>query len=166
MGIEVRRWFWTIIPIAGAFLLTIALSCITSCTRSRPAQNSDSPTSIKPPKPAPPAPVQQSGRLVPPSPEPLQGSGLAVWAKGYQGPLIAGLDGMVYDSYRPATVRRVQNELRGRGLYTGPTNGILDLPTMKSIYEFQIVNNLQRCGVPTPHTRRILEQGSHTDLGL
>jgi hypothetical protein len=47
----------------------------------------------------------------------------------------------------------------------GPVNGILDLATMKSIYEFQEANaNLQRCGIPTPHTRSMLEQGSHTDL--
>jgi hypothetical protein len=44
-------------------------------------------------------------------------------------------------------------------------NGILDTPTMKAIYTFQQANhNLQVCGVPTPRTRKMLEQGSHTDL--
>jgi hypothetical protein len=77
---------------------------------------------------------------------------------------VAGLDGAVYASYRPDIIQRVQRALKERGLYAGPTNGILDRPTMKSIYAFQAVNNLQRCGIPTPHTRRMLEQGSHTDL--
>jgi hypothetical protein len=45
-------------------------------------------------------------------------------------------------------------------------NGILDSTTMKSIYAFQQANHLQRCGVPTPHTRKMLEQGSHTDLSF
>ena len=51
------------------------------------------------------------------------------------------------------------------GSTPGPVNGILDLPTMKSIFGFQKANyHLQRCGIPTPHTRKMLEQGSHTDL--
>jgi hypothetical protein len=45
-------------------------------------------------------------------------------------------------------------------------NGILDPPTMKSIYAFQEANRLQRCGVPTPRTRKVLEQGSHTDVSF
>jgi hypothetical protein len=77
---------------------------------------------------------------------------------------VAGLDGAVYSSYRPGIIQSVQKALKERGLYAGPMNGILDKPTMKSIYEFQAANNLQRCGIPTPHTRRMLEQGSHTDL--
>jgi len=103
---------------------------------------------------------------VPPEPHPLEGSGITVWAKRFRGLSIAGLDGALYDPYRPAAVQRVQRSLRERGLYEGPLNGILDRPTMKSIYAFQVANNLQRCGVPTPHTRKMLEQGSHTDLGF
>jgi hypothetical protein len=81
--------------------------------------------------------------------------------------LIAGLDGGLYEPYRPAAIHRVQKTLKDRGLYTGPMNGILDLPTMKSIYAFQEATpNLQRCGIPTPYTRKMLEQGSHTDLSL
>ena len=78
--------------------------------------------------------------------------------------LISGLDGALYLPYRPATIQWVQKALRERGLYEGPMNGILDWPTMKSIYAFQEANKLQRCGVPTPRTRQMLEQGSHTDL--
>ena len=95
----------------------------------------------------------------------LEGSGKMVWAKGYRGQLIAGLDGALYEPYRAAIIKHVQQVLNERGLYPGPINGILDLPTMKAIYTFQEANhNLQMCGVPTPHTRKMLEQGSHTDL--
>jgi hypothetical protein len=77
--------------------------------------------------------------------------------------LIVGLDGELYEPYLPATIERVQVGLRTRGLYDGPVNGILDAPTMRAIYEFQEASyGLQRCGVPTPRTRRLLEQGSHT----
>jgi hypothetical protein len=89
-----------------------------------------------------------------------------VATKGYQRLFIAGLDGARYMPYRQATIQRVQKALRERGLYTGPINGILDWPTMKAIYAFQEANKLQRCGVPTPHTRKMLEQGSHTDLSF
>jgi hypothetical protein len=82
------------------------------------------------------------------------------------GPFITGLDGALYIPYRPTTIQRVQKALTERGLYEGPINGILDWPTMKAIYAFQEANNLQRCGVPTPHTRKKLEQGSHTDLSF
>jgi hypothetical protein len=93
-----------------------------------------------------------------------EGSGVAVWAKSYRGVLVSGLDGATYLPYPSETIQRVQSALRERGLYDGPLNGILDLPTMKAIYQFQEANNLQRCGVPTPHTRKMLVQGSHTDL--
>jgi hypothetical protein len=64
------------------------------------------------------------------------------------------------------TLERIQWAIKERGLYAGPRiNGILDTPTMKAIYTFQEANhNLQVCGVPTPRTRKMLEQGSHTDL--
>jgi endonuclease YncB( thermonuclease family) len=83
-----------------------------------------------------------------------------------QSVFIVGLDGALYDRYRPATIQSVQKSLQERGLYDGPMNGVLDGPTMKSIYTFQEANNLQRCGVPTPNTRKMLEQGSHTDLSF
>jgi len=83
-----------------------------------------------------------------------------------QSSFIVGLDGALYAPYRPAVIHNVQKSLQERGLYDGPMNGILDGPTMKSIYAFQEANNLQRCGVPTPNTRKLLEQGSHTDLSF
>ena len=78
--------------------------------------------------------------------------------------LIDGLDGASYEPYKPEAVRRIQDALVGRGLYRGPIHGILDTPTMQAIYEFQKAHyGLQVCGIPTPRTRKILEQGSHTD---
>jgi putative peptidoglycan binding protein len=80
------------------------------------------------------------------------------------GSAIKGLDGAMYDAYKPLTIERTQQALRARGLYSGPIHGILDLPTMQAIYAFQKASyHLQVCGVPTPRTRMILEQGSHTD---
>jgi hypothetical protein len=110
--------------------------------------------------------VNPPSRSLPEEPQLLEGSGIRIWAKDYPGLLVAGLDGAVYTPYQPATLQSVQRRLKERGLYAGPMNGILDRPTMKSIYTFQEVNKLQRCGVPTPYTRKMLEQGSHTDLGF
>ena len=77
---------------------------------------------------------------------------------------IRGLDGLLYEPYKAVTIERTQRALRDRGLYSGPINGILDPPTMQAIYAFQKASyNLQMCGVPTPRTRMMLEQGSHTD---
>jgi hypothetical protein len=70
----------------------------------------------------------------------------------------------MYDPYKPATIERTQRALRDRGLYSGPISGILDPATMQAIYDFQKASyHLQMCGVPTPRTRMMLEQGSHTD---
>ena len=143
-------------------LLTLAL--LDDCT-NEPVTKSDTPAPVETPA-QPPQSLNPIERRLPAEPQILEGSGVAIWAKGYEGPLIAGLDGSVYDAYRPATVQLVQKALRERGLYGGPINGILDRPTMKSIFAFQEANNLQRCGVPTPHTRKMLEQGSHTDLSF
>src|SRR5215467_2344281 len=145
----------------------MALLDISDCTRNQPAPKSETPSRVETRAPQPPAqslnPIE---RRLPAEPQILEGSGVAIWAKGYEGPLIAGLDGSVYDAYRSSTIQLVQKALRERGLYGGPINGILDRPTMKSIFAFQEANNLQRCGVPTPHTRKMLEQGSHTDLSF
>src|SRR5262249_28747200 len=51
-----------------------------------------------------------------------EGAGVTVWAKGHEGEAIAGLDGALYDPYRPETIRFVQLELNTRGIYTGPVN--------------------------------------------
>jgi hypothetical protein len=80
-----------------------------------------------------------------------------VWAEGFFG-------GGSYEPYRPKVIERIQRALKVRGLYGGAVNGVLDKPTMKAIYAFQrMAGTLQICGVPTPRTRRLLEQGSHTD---
>lgn len=151
---------------AAVFLLAMAVTDFSGCARNQPARQSNPSAAVETPAPQTPQLNQLGGRPLPPKPRLLEGSGVAVWAKEYEGPLIAGLDGSLYDPYRTETIQSVQKALRARGLYAGPLNGILDMPTMKSIYAFQEANNLQRCGVPTPHTRRMLEQGSHTDLGF
>jgi hypothetical protein len=80
--------------------------------------------------------------------------------------LIVGLDGELYEPYHPKTIEVIQFALRARGVYGGPVNGTLDLATMRAIYVFQrATGSLQLCGIPTPRTRKILEQGSHTDVG-
>src|SRR5262249_9207663 len=138
---------------------------ISGCGRTELVQKTTRPVAIEVPtsqSAAVPNPVNRSLAVEPRLP---QGSGVTVWADNFQGKLIAGLDGGLYVPYRRATIERVQKALIDRGLYTGPANGILDRPTMKSIYEFQVANfNLQRCGIPTPNTRNMLKQGSHTDL--
>jgi hypothetical protein len=81
-----------------------------------------------------------------------------------RGAFITGLDGGLYEGYRPGTIERVQRALIARELYSGPVNGLLDEPTIKAIYAFQkMTRTLQVCGIPTPRTRKLLEQGSHTD---
>jgi hypothetical protein len=62
------------------------------------------------------------------------------------------------------TVERVQHALAARGLYGGPVHGVLDRPTMEAIYAFQKAHfGLELSGVPSPRTRKMIEQGSHTD---
>jgi len=96
---------------------------------------------------------------------PLPGSGQTAWAQGFEGELIMGLNGELYLPYSATTISHVQSVMKNRGLYSGPLNGVLDAPTMESIYTFQEATPyLQRCGVPTPRTRKLLEQGSHTDI--
>jgi hypothetical protein len=89
---------------------------------------------------------------------------VVAWATGFRGTFIVGLDGAFYNPYRASTVHWVQQILTERGLYSGSAHGILDTETMRAIYEFQRANGiLQPCGVPTPLTRKLLGQGSHTD---
>lgn len=163
-GISPFELWLTVRCIAGC-VLAVALMGINACGRSEPVQRSDSAPAIRPPAPLTPTKLNQEVSILPAEPHFLEGTGVTVWAKEFQGPLIKGLDGALYRTYRQATIENVQKALRDRGLYAGPVNGILDRPTMKSIYAFQEANhNLQRCGVPTPHTRKMLMQGSHTDL--
>jgi hypothetical protein len=149
----------------AALLLSIALLSLPGCSRDKPVEKPGSAAAIGTPAPEPPPEHRQPGNSLPAEPHLLEASGITVWAKEFEGELIGGLDGGLYEPYRAAIVERVQKALRDRGLYAGPVNGVLDRPTMKSIYAFQEANhNLQRCGVPTPHTRKLLEQGSHTDV--
>jgi hypothetical protein len=80
------------------------------------------------------------------------------WVPGKEGKLVLGLDGGEYDAYSVSTVQEVQQALTAQGLYAGPISGILDQATMQAIGEFQKSNDLQVCGVPTPHTREMLLQ--------
>jgi len=145
-------------------ILTAASATLFGCARSEPVHKWSSPAVVEMPAPQLRVEVTPPNRSSLEEPQLPEGSGIEIWAKHYPGLLIAGLDGAMYTPYQPATLQRIQRRLRERGLYTGPMNGILDRPTMKSIYAFQEANNLQRCGVPTPYTRKMLEQGSHTDL--
>ena len=145
-------------------LLAVALLAISGCDRTEPVQKMAGSLAIESPTPQAAMP-SEVGRSVAVEPRLLEGSGVTAWAEKFPGKLIAGLDGSLYVPYKHATIERVQKALIDRGLYTGPANGVLDRPTMKSIYEFQEANfNLQRCGIPTPRTRDMLQQGSHTDL--
>ena len=145
--------------LAGALLLTLG------CSRSDPVQKITPSAIVEAPTAKQVAIPNEVSRRIVVEPQALEGSGVTAWADKFRGVLIAGLDGGFYVPYKRTTIERVQMALRTRGLYVGPVNGVLDRPTMKSIYEFQEANlNLQRCGIPTPHTRSMLEQGSHTDL--
>jgi hypothetical protein len=84
------------------------------------------------------------------------------WAVGFEG-LIRGLDGYLYEAYNVPAITRTQETLWTRGLYDGPIDGVLDLETMRALYAFQEASyGLSHSGIPTPRTRDLLEQGSHT----
>jgi hypothetical protein len=146
---------------ATTYLLVLALVAISGCGSKEPVQKqatmeTHTETPVVEPQPQP---IVQPEKVTDPD------SGKMAWAKKFEGELIAGLDGWLYLPYKSITIRRTQQALMDRGLYEGPVNGVLDPPTMKAIYAFQKVTHiLQPCGVPTPRTRRMLEQGSHTDV--
>jgi len=168
---KTRLIFLRVFLRAGVICVLAAAVITTSgCGTNRPAEMVGTGSRTVEPQPAPslppslPPPAQRRAPATA-EPEPLEGSGRMVWAKGLAGYFIAGMDGGLYEPYRAATIERVQRSLRDRGLYAGPINGILDVPTMKALFAFQQANhNLQLCGIPTPRTRKLLEQGSHTDL--
>lgn len=138
------------------------------CTSRPPVENTKPPSVPgQPPQVPPPPPIQprEVNDAAKSEPIALEGSGQVVWAKGFEGKFIAGMDGGLYEPYRAILIERIQRNLKERGLYVGPINGTLDSPTMKAIYTFQEATHiLQMCGVPTPRTRKLLEQGSHTDV--
>jgi peptidoglycan hydrolase-like protein with peptidoglycan-binding domain len=67
--------------------------------------------------------------------------------------LIEGLDGGQYEQYLVSVTEKVQNILRGKGLYAGPADGVFDTPTLEAVGAFQEQESLQRSGVPSPMTR-------------
>ena len=157
-----------------ACVLVSVLIVITGCTRRQSSRQEATKPAVKehpfrlrassPSTPPSPPVLSDPGGREKPGPQVLEDSGKILWAKGYEGILIAGFDDGLYEPYLHAVVERVQLALRARGLYIGPVNGVLDKPTMESLYAFQKANKiLQRCGIPTPFTRKMLEQGSHTD---
>jgi hypothetical protein len=155
------RKFWPAVCI-----LFLAVIWISGCARNEPVRKPAPVRAVEPPPPVETvSESKQTNERKSTESRPLEGSGIIVWATEFPGELIAGLDGAIYEPYRRRTVERVQAALKERGLYAGPVNGILDRPTMESIYTFQQATySLPRCGVPTPNTRKLLVQGSHTDL--
>jgi putative peptidoglycan binding protein len=152
---------------SAACLLLVALITICGCTQSMQKKPTEAPQAQQHPEQTAPRSPQprELNEVSTPGPQPLEGSGEWAWAEAFRGQLIAGLDGELYEPYRSLAIEQIQGAIKKRGLYAGPINGVLDMPTMKAIYTFQQANhNLQVCGVPTPRTRKMLEQGSHTDL--
>jgi len=77
-----------------------------------------------------------------------------------QSELILGLDGAAYQPYKDSVIIWVQDELRRRDLYEGPTHGKLDEGTMQAIAEFQRGHGLHASGIPSPFTREALLEPS------
>jgi hypothetical protein len=142
--------------VAGWLGVMAAWLILAGCVepRSEPAATAAPPRSSPPP-----------ARPLPALPEPTEsspGRGVAVLVSGLES-LVPGMDGSLYEAYAEVAVLRTQDALRRRGLYHGPLNGVLDRPTMQAIYDFQSASlGLDRSGIPTPRTRLLLEQGSHT----
>jgi hypothetical protein len=160
---------------ARAIFFGAALIAISGCVAGEhPSEQAPGPSAGPPPdqSPLPPTTLESPRRseeaeIQEATPQLPGTTGRTPWAHGFEGDLILGLDGALYVAYDATTIRRVQSVMKDRGLYSGPLNGVLDPPTMESIYTFQEANPyLLRCGVPTPRTRKLLEQGSHTDVAL
>jgi hypothetical protein len=136
------------------FFIAVAIAT-SSCTRNEGMKTTVAVAASKPEQPI--TPVRLEPEFQPTEVQLGPDSGKTAWAEGF-------FDGGSYESYRPKAIERIQRALKARGLYGGPVNGILDKPTMKAIYAFQrMAGTLEISGVPTPRTRRLLEQGSHTD---
>jgi hypothetical protein len=153
----------------SSYLLVIAALVLCGCASKEPSHDvTEKPAATQATHAVaePTLPDQQvSPNTTPePQPRPFEGSGETAWARGLEGELIAGINGELYEAYAHDLIKRVQRALTNRGLYMGPINGVLDRPTEAAIYEFQkATGTLQLCGIPTPRTRQMLEQGSHTD---
>lgn len=150
------------------YLLTISLIATGGCSSQEPHRE----PAVAPPSSQPALAESRdetikTNALSEPDPQLPEGSGETTWPKRFRGMLIVGVDGELYEPYDPTAIERVQLALKKRDLYAGPINGVLDASTMRAIYGFQQATfSLQLCGVPTPRTRWMLEQGSHTDPAI
>lgn len=70
--------------------------------------------------------------------------------------LIKGLDGGLYQPYKPSVIRETQQALKEKGLYDGPVNGRFDEATMHAVGKFQKEHDILVSGVPSPYTRAAL----------
>lgn len=70
--------------------------------------------------------------------------------------LIEGLDGGLYQPYKPSVVRRTQEALKQKGLYAGEVDGVFDEATMRAVGDYQAQHGIVASGVPTPETRKAL----------
>src|SRR5262245_6327348 len=126
----------------SGFLLSGAFIAICACVSNEPAEQKETEFGIgvtqAPQRPAAqPTPYQPVTEPVENATPSKETSGRTAWAEQYEGRLIRGLDGALYEPYNRMTIERTQRSLQDRGLYSGPINGILDRPTMKAIYAFQ-----------------------------
>ncbi len=67
--------------------------------------------------------------------------------------LVTGMDDEDYAICSEATVKKVQQALKDKGLYKGEVTGHLSERTMKGVAAFQEQTGLWATGVPTPLTR-------------
>lgn len=86
----------------------------------------------------------------------LVGSAAPAFAVQTEDGLIKGLDGGLYQPYKPSVIREVQQELAKRGLFHEKADGVFDDATMKAIGAFQTKQGIVVSGVPSPDTRRAL----------
>lgn len=89
----------------------------------------------------------------------LVGSAAPAFAVQTQHGLIKGLDGGLYQPYKPSVIREVQEALAKRGLYKGKADSVFDDATMKAIGAFQRQHGIMVSGVPSPDTRKALSVG-------
>jgi peptidoglycan hydrolase-like protein with peptidoglycan-binding domain len=83
-------------------------------------------------------------------------AGAAAAAVPMEHGLIEGLDGGLYQPYKASVVRKTQQALKQKGLYSHEVDGVLDEATMRALGDYQAQHGLVASGVPTPDTRRAL----------
>src|SRR5262245_17588293 len=104
------------------YFVLVALSIVCSCSSNQPIAKTPAEPSPSTQQASPPSPPAQSTdanesspatTVAPPS---TKTSGEIAWAKGFEGALIAGLDGALYEPYALTTIERIQRDLTRRGL--------------------------------------------------